>query len=239
VRGDHSTQSDGLPSYSHAHSDTDAGQYFDPDPNIYTFLNRYPNWHGHWHGHGDTDADRNSDADSDPEQHADTDADRNSNPDSDPEQHADTDADGNSNADPDPEQHADTDADGNSDPDSDPNPNIHTFLKSPMVLAVWFMDDGGRRNDSYGLFLNTLSFTKAENELLRLCLQENHTLDSRLHWVQDGYRIYIPSRDAKRFCEIVSPYLIPSLKYKLSYNPVTTSFARLNRARDRRSFMCL
>jgi len=117
--------------------------------------------------------------------------------------------------------------------------NIHTFLKSPMVLAVWFMDDGGRRNDSYGLFLNTLSFTKAENELLRLCLQENHTLDSRLHWVQDGYRIYIPSRDAKRFCEIVSPYLIPSLKYKLSYNPVTTSFARLNRARDRRSFMCL
>ena len=42
--------------------------------------------------------------------------------------------------------------------------NISSVLNSPLSLAVWFMDDGGRRNDSYGLFLNTLSFTKEENE---------------------------------------------------------------------------
>jgi hypothetical protein len=95
------------------------------------------------------------------------------------------------------------------------------------------MDDGGRRNDCYGLFLNTLSFTKTEHILLQLCLRNNFSLYSRLHWIQDGFRLYIPSSDAKRFCEIVHPYMIPDMQYKLSYDPVTTSFARLDRARDR------
>lgn len=112
--------------------------------------------------------------------------------------------------------------------------NISDILVSSLSLAVWFMDDGGRRNDSYGLFLNTLSFTKPEHELLQRCLKTNFSLDSRLHWVQDGFRIYIPCKDAKRFCEIVYPHILPSMRYKLSYNPVTTSFARLDRARDRK-----
>ena len=111
--------------------------------------------------------------------------------------------------------------------------NIVKILKSPLSLAVWFMDDGGRRNDSYGLFLNTLSFTKPEQELLRKCLKKNFKINSRIHWISDGYRLYIPSAEAKRFCAIVFPYIVNTLKYKLSYNPVTTSFARLNRARDR------
>jgi len=111
--------------------------------------------------------------------------------------------------------------------------NISNLLKSPLRLAVWFMDDGGRRNDCYGLFLNTLAFSKIEHELLQKCLRKNFSLDSRLHWIQDGYRIYIPSASVQRFCEIVYPYIIPSMQYKLSYNPVTTSFVRLDRARDR------
>ena len=110
---------------------------------------------------------------------------------------------------------------------------ICSLLKSPLSLAVWFMDDGGRRNDCYGMFLNTLSFTKQENEILSKCLKNNFSLNSNLHWVQDGYRLYIPSRDSKHFCELIYKHVIPSMHYKLSYNPVTTSFARLDRARDR------
>lgn len=112
--------------------------------------------------------------------------------------------------------------------------NIENLLTSPLSLAVWFMDDGGRRNDSYGLFLNTLSFTLPEHELLRECLRKNFSLETRVHWIQDGYRLYIPSKCAKHFCELVYPHMIPSMYYKLSFNPVTTSFARLNRARDRK-----
>ena len=111
--------------------------------------------------------------------------------------------------------------------------NIQEILTSPLSLAVWFMDDGGRRNDSYGLFLNTLSFTLGEHKLLQDCLKNNFSLETRIHWIQDGYRLYIPSKFARHFCELVYPYLIPIMYYKLSFNPVTTSFARLDRARDR------
>ena len=110
---------------------------------------------------------------------------------------------------------------------------IFSLIKDPLTLAVWFMDDGGRRNDCFGLFINSLSFTKRENEILAECLRKNFFLNSRLHWVKDGYRLYIPSKYAKKFCELVYPYIIPEMRYKLSYNPVTTSFARLDRARDR------
>lgn len=112
-------------------------------------------------------------------------------------------------------------------------PTISSVLTSPLSLAVWFMDDGGRRNDCYGHFLNTLSFTKQEHELLRECLHKNFSLDCRIHWIQDGYRLYIPTKDARLLCEIIYPFVIPSMRYKLSFNPVTTSFARLDRARDR------
>lgn len=112
--------------------------------------------------------------------------------------------------------------------------DIEHLLTSPLSLAVWFMDDGGRRNDSYGLFLNTLSFTLPEHEVLRECLRKNFSLETRVHWIQDGYRLYVPSKCAKHFCELVYPHMIPSMYYKLSFNPVTTSFARLDRARDRK-----
>ncbi len=113
--------------------------------------------------------------------------------------------------------------------------NIGSFLISPLSLAVWFMDDGGRRNDSYGLFLNTLSFTKNEHRVLIKVLKENFSLDCRMHWIQDGFRIYIPSAEAQKFCTLVYPHILPSMHYKLSFNPVTTSFARLDRARDRKT----
>jgi hypothetical protein len=111
--------------------------------------------------------------------------------------------------------------------------SILEILKSPLSLAVWFMDDGGRRNDSYGLFLNTLSFTKTEHKILQKCLWENFGIKTRIHWISDGYRLYIPTTSAKLFCNIISPYILGMFKYKLSYDPVTTSFARLDRARDR------
>ncbi len=111
--------------------------------------------------------------------------------------------------------------------------DIVDIFNSPLSLAVWYMDDGGKRNDSYGLFLNTLSFSYHEHEILKECLEKNFSLETRIHWIQCGYRLYVPSKEAKRFCEIVNPYILPIMRYKLSYNPVTTSFARLDRARDR------
>lgn len=99
------------------------------------------------------------------------------------------------------------------------------------ALAVWYMDDGGRRKDCRGMFLNTLSFTDREQALLQQALLNRWKIETRLHWVQDGYRIYIPATMALRFTRIVVPYMIPSMYYKLPYDPVTTEPVPLERAR--------
>lgn len=100
--------------------------------------------------------------------------------------------------------------------------NIQELLVNPISLAVWYMDDGGRRKDCHGMFLNTLGFSKREQIVLQDCLTENFGINSRIHWISDGYRLYIPVNDAKKFCRIIGPYIIPSMIYKLPYDPVTT-----------------
>ena len=109
--------------------------------------------------------------------------------------------------------------------------NIEDLLKHPISLAVWYMDDGGRRKDCHGMFLNTLSFRLNEQRKLKDCLLHNFGINTRIHWITDGYRLYIPQSDAKKFCQIISPYIIPSLVYKLPYDPVTTESAGIWRRR--------
>lgn len=109
------------------------------------------------------------------------------------------------------------------------------MVRDPLALAVWFMDDGGRRKDCRGMFLNTLSFSEAEHGVLQAHLRDAFGIGTRLHWVQDGFRLYIPSDQSLAFVKIVAPYIIPTMWYKLPYDPVTTDPLPLYRkGRERR-----
>lgn len=44
--------------------------------------------------------------------------------------------------------------------------NIHKLLNHPLSLAVWFMDDGYKRNDCNAFRINTDSFTEREQNVL-------------------------------------------------------------------------
>lgn len=93
---------------------------------------------------------------------------------------------------------------------------IKELLVDPLALAIWYMDDGKRRPDCRGAFLDTICFTKSDQLKLIECLESNFGLeDLRLHWNGDGYHIYIPAKNANRFCNIIGKYLIPSMLYKL------------------------
>ena len=109
--------------------------------------------------------------------------------------------------------------------------SIGKLLIEPISLAVWYMDDGGRRKDCHGMFLNTLSFSETEQKILQKCLLQNFDIKSRIHWVTDGFRLYIPQSDALKFCQIIGPHIIPSMTYKLPYDPLTTESAGLWRRR--------
>ena len=97
--------------------------------------------------------------------------------------------------------------------------NIKEIFTSPLSLAVWMMDDGYKRNDCNALRLNTDLFQYEEQKILVDCLKENFDVDSTIHKKGNTYNIYIPERASKKFCEIIKPYFINSLLYKVSLTP--------------------
>jgi len=100
--------------------------------------------------------------------------------------------------------------------------SIHDLLVEPIMLAVWFMDDGSKnRND--GLILNTQCFRKNETMRLKDCLSRNFGLDHvSLERDKNGWRLYVGKQSASRMTEIMRPYVLPDLAYKL-ISPVETT----------------
>ena len=97
--------------------------------------------------------------------------------------------------------------------------NINKILVSPLSLAVWIMDDGYKRNDCNAIRINTDLFQLNEQKLLVDCLKSNFWIDSVIHKKGKTYNIYVPVKSSKRFCEIIKPYILDSLLYKVSLTP--------------------
>lgn len=88
-------------------------------------------------------------------------------------------------------------------------------LLSPIGLAVWFMDDG-TRGPGRGYTLNTQCFTKTEvSKLAETIGRKFHITDIRLHTDHKGWRLYIRPQLRERFRQIVKPFILPDLMYKL------------------------
>jgi len=100
--------------------------------------------------------------------------------------------------------------------------NFDRILNSSFSLAVWFMDDGQKRSDCNALRISTDSFSYKEQTILQKCLAKNFNIFAKIHKKGKFWNLYIPSREAKKFINIVSQYIIPSMKYKISLDPVTT-----------------
>lgn len=94
---------------------------------------------------------------------------------------------------------------------------------SPLAIAIWFMDDGSIKSKRHrGLILNTQSFTKRECQRLIEVLRKKFGIETKLRpQTREGkkrYQLYILGVTVKRFVEIVNPYILPSMKYKLGIN---------------------
>ena len=97
--------------------------------------------------------------------------------------------------------------------------DIVGILKKPLSLAVWFMDDGYKRNDCNALRINTDSFNVDEQKILQKCLVKNFGIKTKLHRKGKYWNIYIPNPETKKFCKIIEPFVIAELKYKISLTP--------------------
>lgn len=97
---------------------------------------------------------------------------------------------------------------------------IDQLPMQPEVLAVWFMDVGSVRNDSYSGNIATQCFSLEENHLLQKYLKK-WDIDSNISRhtkTNDQYYLYIPSRSFPKLIELIEPIVneIPSMKYKLN-----------------------
>ncbi len=90
----------------------------------------------------------------------------------------------------------------------------------PMVLAIWFMDDGSRCGED-NLYLNTQQFSLEEQNMFRAKLKELG-IDSTLNKDKIYWRVRIAKGSMDRFYKIIQGHTAPSMEYKLSYNPVET-----------------
>ena len=102
-------------------------------------------------------------------------------------------------------------------------PRDLSFLKDPLVLAIWFMDDGCLDRNS-GYILNTQNFTFAENKRLMAALVNNLGLQYiSIHHDRKYYRLYVRKRSMVAFRDLFLTYIQPSMQYKIDFsNPVET-----------------
>lgn len=83
----------------------------------------------------------------------------------------------------------------------------------PIMLAVWFMDDGSRCRAS-DVYLNTQQFAQEDQERLRAMLSI-FKIESSLNKDKKYSRIRIKKSSIPVLFETISPYILPSMAYKI------------------------
>lgn len=94
---------------------------------------------------------------------------------------------------------------------------------SPISLAFWFMDDGSKTD--YGYALHTESFSLSDCQYLQALLEEKFNLkvsiwsDTRPKVDKIYYKLYINAESVSIFTNLIKPYIIPCMQYKLHILP--------------------
>ncbi len=100
--------------------------------------------------------------------------------------------------------------------------NIKELLKSPLSLAIWYMDDGSldyRPKNHYAFYLASNCFSVEESKKLQEVLLDNFGIHSRVYnnlcRGKRYPRIYIGSDGRDKFKKVVSRYILDCFSYKL------------------------
>ena len=87
-----------------------------------------------------------------------------------------------------------------------------TLKLNGLSLAIWFMDDGSKSRDT--VYLNTQQFDIDSQQILKKALNELQ-LATSLNRDKIYYRIRLRNSCMRKFAELVKPYVIKSMLYKL------------------------
>lgn len=108
---------------------------------------------------------------------------------------------------------------------------------TPLGIALWWMDDGSlcihRRKDRGTVqrtaILATCSFSLEEHDTIIKYFKEKWDINLKVAYVGSKAKrkpvIRIPMKEFGKFKEIIEPYIIPSMKYKIDCKYVSNSFS--------------
>lgn len=93
---------------------------------------------------------------------------------------------------------------------------------TPISLAYWYMDDGGRNYykgkrslTDHSLTLNTQGFTVEEVKMLIKELNLKYEFNTTLSFNKKKPTIYIPDHNYDLFFNLINPWIIDHFRYKL------------------------
>ncbi len=95
-------------------------------------------------------------------------------------------------------------------------PKIIRKLLAPISIAIWFMDDGSWKSDKHRTYVfHVNGYEKKDLINLQEAMKSKFGIETALHRQYENWRIYIKTASAEKFKNLVSPYIIPSMEYKL------------------------
>ncbi len=87
---------------------------------------------------------------------------------------------------------------------------------TPRGFAYWFMDDGSMKSsESKGVIINTQAFDLRDVERLIVALKDRFGLHATIRSQSDGYQIYISGKSYNDFAELIEPFVIEDMRYKV------------------------
>jgi hypothetical protein len=98
--------------------------------------------------------------------------------------------------------------------------DIAAIFKSPLSLAVWYMDDGYLYTRDKSAYIYLSKYTQQEIERLALALEKNFSLKPTILLKKKKYPcLYFNVEETKKLMEIIRPHIIPFFQYKLLLAP--------------------
>jgi hypothetical protein len=92
--------------------------------------------------------------------------------------------------------------------------NIFRVL-NPRMIAVWFMDDGS--NNGKNLTINTHSFLYREQLRMVDFFRNRYGISPTIIKDRTKFKLAIGSGDYEKFIDIIRPFIIPAMSYKIVY----------------------
>lgn len=92
--------------------------------------------------------------------------------------------------------------------------NISSLL-TKKAFAIWFMDHGGKSGNC--ITISTESFTYSQMCLLQKAIFEKFSLKCTIQKHKDKHVLYFAKNDIPAFSDLLKPYLLDCMLYKLNF----------------------